>query len=148
VRSPLTAEIVPFHGPGRASAFAGPDDINGLDLREEVDGQLVSELVAFDRATELANQPLRFAAGLGKSFDTGRRMAPLAFTIELGDVTASTAAGKTTWLIQIPQLNRFVTIALLRFQLQDVARTGLDHRHRDDLPSRIIDLCHPDLTAE
>ena len=63
-------------------------------------------------------------------------------------MAASGAAGKTTGLVEIAQLNGFVAVLLLRPQLKDVARAGLDHGCRDHLAGRVENLRHPDLAAE
>ena len=63
-------------------------------------------------------------------------------------MTAVAAAGKTTGLVEKAQLNGFVSVPLLGPHLEDVARTGLDHRHRDHLAGLVENLRHPDLAAE
>src|SRR5205823_2250659 len=46
------------------------------------------------------------------------------------------------------QLDGFVPISFDGADLQHVARTGLNDRHRNDLPSIVEELRHPDLAAE
>lgn len=53
-----------------------------------------------------------------------------------------------TFLVVKAQLDRFVTIAILRPQLQYMAGPGLDNRYRNGFTGYIVDLSHPDLLAE
>ena len=85
---------------------------------------------------------------MASGFDAGGGAAFLPLAVEFGDVAASGAAGKTTGLVEIAQLNGFVAVLLLRPHLEDVAGAGLDHGHRDDLAGRVENLRHPDLAAE
>ena len=101
VRGPLAVEIVPFHHAGGAAALAGADHVDRFDLGEDVDLQFLADLKPFGGTAKLANESLRLAGCLRRGLDSGRGTALLPFAIELGDVAASGAAGKTTGLIEI-----------------------------------------------
>ena len=88
-----------------------PTTSTDFDFGEDVDLQFLADLNAIDGAAELANESLRFAVGLGGGLDPGRGAAALPLAIELGDVAASGAAGKTTGLIEKAQLNGLVAVS-------------------------------------
>lgn len=145
---PLTCEIVPLHHTRRTATFADPGDIDGGDTIKDVDLHFLADLVSLDGNTKFADIPLRLAVGLSKGRDSGGAAIALTFAIELGDVTALAAGGKTTGLIKKSQLNRFIAILLFGLQLQDMAGARLYDGYRDDIARRIVDLRHPDLSAE
>ena len=92
-------------------------------------------VIAFDRAAELADEPLRFAVGLGERLDAGfgPRLGPLA--VELATWPRWLRLARRRGLSRKPNLNRFVAVALHGAQLQHVAGTGLDHGHRNRVPA-------------
>ena len=137
-----------FHGPGRPPPLAGADDVDRLDLGENVDLQLLADLEAVGRAADLADESFRLAPGLGYGFCSGRGEVSLTFAIQLSDVSATAADSATARNIHVSQLDCLVPVPLLALQLQHMARAGLDHSHRDDLAGRVVNLCHPDLSAE
>jgi hypothetical protein len=63
-------------------------------------------------------------------------------------MTTFTAAGEPAGLVEIAQLHGFISVALLGAQLQDLTRTGLEDRNRDDIALIVKYLRHPDLAAE
>jgi hypothetical protein len=72
----------------------------------------------------------------------------LAFAVELGDVPSLAAGGETTRLVQKAQLHGLIPVAILRLELKDVTGTCFNHCDRDDVARRIVNLRHPDLSAE
>ncbi len=110
--------------------------------------KILADLAAVDFSAELADEPLRFAIGLGHGLYARGGTAFLTFALEFGDVPASAAAGKTTRLIQIAQLNGLVTVPFLRFHLEDVAGARLNDGHRNHFTGGVENLRHPDLAAE
>src|SRR5687768_7133296 len=63
-------------------------------------------------------------------------------------MTTLTAKGQAAGLIEKAELNRFVTIALQRANLENATRAGLNDRDGNGVASLVINLCHPDLSAE
>ncbi len=61
---------------------------------------------------------------------------------------ASTAGGKTAGLIQITQLHGFIPVPSFRFDLEDMAWSGLNDGDRNHFSGRVENLSHPDLAAE
>ena len=125
-----------------------PTMSTAFTCREDIDFQFLADLAAVDGAAEFANEALRFAIGFGRWLDARRGAAFLAFAVELGDVAASGAAGKTAGFVEITKLDRFVAVARFGPHLQDVARPRLKNSHRDDLTGGVENLRHPDLAAE
>ena len=154
VTGPLAGEIVPFHGPGRAAALGDAADVDRLDLGEDVDLQLLADLdflpggKPVPGGAELANEPLGFGVRLLQRLNAGGGTLLLPLALQPGDVAALAAAGQATGLVQEPELHRFVTVAVGRLHLEDMARTRLDHGHRDYPPGGVKNLRHPDLAAE
>ena len=68
--------------------------------------------------------------------------------VELGNMTTYTSTREPPRLIGEAQLDGLVPISFDGPDLQHVARAGLDDRHRDHLPSLVVELRHPDLAAE
>src|SRR5262249_50590616 len=127
VRGPLAFEVVPHHDARGAATFGDADDVDPFHLGQMRDVKLLPDSNAFDRAAKLADEPLRFAVGLGEQLDTSFRASLAALAVELGNVTTFTAAGQAARAIVEAQLHRLVTVALFGAQLQHVARAGFDH---------------------
>src|SRR6185369_16117586 len=100
------------------------------------------------RAADLADESFWLAIGLREQLDACGRTLLGAFAFELGNMTADTSSRQTARLIGEAQLNGFITISFDGADLQNVARAGLDDRHRDHLPRFVVELRHPDLAAE
>jgi len=148
VAGTLTGEIMPHHSACRASPLGDTRDIDGLDICKDVDLKLLADLKTVDGRAKFANEPLGFGIGLGDRLNAGSSPLLLAFAFQSSDVTALAATGQATRLIQESDLDRFITIAVGRLQLEDVARTRLDHGNRDYAPQGVKNLRHPDLAAE
>ena len=92
VRGALAGHVVPHHHAGRAAALAGADDVEPLDLGKKIDVQFLADGETFDRDAEFADEPLRFAIGLGRGLKA-RFRAPLGtLAVELGNLTRSNSA--------------------------------------------------------
>jgi hypothetical protein len=135
-------------GPGETAAFANARDIDRFHICERVDFDLGAHFEVARGTADFADETLGFAAGLGENFDACRIEALGAFAIELGNMTAIASTCQSARLIGEAQLDCFVSVSFYRADLQDVARASLDDRHRDHLPSLIVELRHPDLAAE
>src|SRR6185436_3706570 len=148
VRGPLAGEIVPLDRAGKAAALARGRDIDGLHAVERGNVDHAADCEIAGRTSDFAHEPLRFAIGLGEELDSGRSALLGALAFEFGNVTSSAAIGQTAGLVGEAQLDGLVTVALHGANLQHVARPGLNHRDRHDLPRLVVELCHPDLAAE
>jgi len=148
VSGPLTGEIMPLHGTGRASALGNAGDINCFDIDKDIDLDFLADLKAVTGRAEFANKPFGFGVRLGNRLNASGGALLLTLAIETGNVAALAAAGQTTGFVQESELNRFITVAVRRLHLEDVARTRLDHGNRNYAYSRVKNLRHPDLAAE
>src|SRR5262249_35602750 len=115
---------------------------------EYFDSDLRSDRHFARRAAKFADKTLRLTISLDQQFNAGFGAGLRAGTIELGDMTANTAANQTTGLITEAQLHRLVTITISSANLQHGTRASFDDRDRDRCPSFVENLSHPDLTAE
>jgi hypothetical protein len=98
----LPTEVVPLHNSSKSTAFARPNHIHGCNLRERVDLNLLTNLIAADGPPDLANKPLRFTVRLGGQLDTRSRSALGSLASQLRNMTPLTTGGKTPGSIQIP----------------------------------------------
>jgi hypothetical protein len=63
-------------------------------------------------------------------------------------MTTFAATGQAPGLVEIAQLRRLVSVALLGAQLKNLAGTGLNNRDGNDSAALVKYLRHPDLAAE
>ena len=147
VAGTLAAEAVAFHHAGGAASLGDARHVDRLDVAEQIDAQFLADRIV-GRAAQLADEPLRFAIGLGPWLRAVGREPFGAFAVEPSDVAALAAAGKTTRLVAEADLHGFIAVAVGGADLQDAAWTGLDHGDRDHFPGFVKYLRHPDLAAE
>jgi hypothetical protein len=63
-------------------------------------------------------------------------------------MTTFTAGGQAAGFIAKPELDRLITVAIGRLDLQHAAGAGLNDRYRYGIAAFVKYLCHPDLAAE
>ena len=127
----LTGKVVTLHNAGGAAAFAVRGNVDRKHVVEDFDVKFLTDFNAFYRTAEFANETLRFAFSLLRKLDAGSRARGGALALDVGDVTAFTAARETTRLIFETKLHRFVSVALKRLHLKNAARSGLNYGNRD-----------------
>jgi hypothetical protein len=158
VRCPLSGEIVALHHARETTPLADADDINTRDTLEGTHGNLLSDFDALGAATQFPNELLRLTIGFRGDLDTGCDEFLAALASNTGDVAALSAAGLAgprtfvffgSGLVEIAQLDRFVTVAFDGTNLQHGAGTCLNDRYRCSDPRFGIEyLGHTDLAAK
>ena len=97
---------------------------------------------------KFANKALRLAAGFVERCNAAFGASAGAAAIELGDVAAFRAAGKTAGFIEIADLNGFIPVSVLGANLKHLTGPGLDDGYRNGGTRFVEYLRHPDLAAE
>ena len=148
VAGTLALEAVPLHHAGRPAALAGAGHVYEGNAFEQVDREHLPNLDPLVDPSQLADEPLRFAVGLGY-----RDHAPLsstlsAATVEFCDLTPHALACKPAGLVTKSDLHRGVAIAVGGADAHHRAGPSLDDRHGHDGSIGVKDLGHPDLAAQ
>src|SRR5262245_29281684 len=148
VAGPLTLEIVALHCPRETAALRHASDVDGLHAFEHIDRDLPANFRFTGRTTQLANEPLGFAAGLIGRLHAGGGELLRAFAFELGNMATFTAAGEAPRLVEKAELHCVVAVVLPGANLEHMTRARLHDRDGDAGPRFVINLRHPDLAAE
>ena len=130
VSGTLTCEAVALHATGEALTLGGAGDVDERDAVEDLDGDVLSELVAGDVVhADLGHVATRGDAGLL-------------------EVTCDRLVGLTRVDLAVGDLDGVVAIGFLGANLGHNARPSLDDGDRDDTVLLVEDLGHAELGAQ
>src|SRR5213593_4532126 len=131
VRRAAAAEVMPLHKSGKATSFAGSDDVHKFVRIEDVDHDLIARVCSvFTLNPDFAHEPGRSHI---RFFEMTRHWFRDTFGLHELDES---------------ELHGVVTVFLLRLSLDDNAGARLNHGDGNSRSVVIEQLRHPDFLAQ